>query len=119
MGVNLPSSIVIIKDLLRYAEGYGMRPIDVLEYQQMAGRAGRPKYDKVGFAIAMARNENDIGNIFDNYINADTEKIFSKLALEPVLRMHILSLIATSHVHTEEQLTDLWKKHFTRTSTAI
>lgn len=112
MGVNLPSSVVIIKDLLRYSEGYGMRPIDVLEYQQMAGRAGRPKYDKVGFAIAMARTEKDIENIFDNYINADTEKIFSKLALEPVLRMHILSLIATGHVHTEGQLTGFMEKTF-------
>ncbi len=112
MGVNLPSSVVIIKDLLRYSEGYGMRPIDVLEYQQMAGRAGRPKYDKEGFAIAMARNENDIENIFDNYINANTEKIFSKLALEPVLRMHILSLIATGHVHTEDQLTGFMEKTF-------
>ncbi|MBU4246474.1 MAG: DEAD/DEAH box helicase [Nanoarchaeota archaeon] len=112
MGVNLPSSVVIIKDMLRYAEGYGMRPIPVLEYQQMAGRAGRPKYDKEGFAIAVARTENDIEHIFDNYINADTEKIFSKLALEPVLRMHLLSLIATGHIHTEGQLTRFMEKTF-------
>jgi len=112
MGVNLPSSVVIIKDMMRYVGGHGMRPIPVLEYQQMAGRAGRPKYDKEGFAIAVARTENDIDHIFDNYINADTEKIFSKLALEPVLRMHILSLIATGHVHTEEQLTGFMENTF-------
>ncbi len=112
MGVNLPSAVVVIKDIMRYVGGYGMRPIPVLEYEQMAGRAGRPKYDTEGIAIAFARSPNDIDQIFDNYIYADTEKIFSKLALEPVLRMHILSLIATGHVYTEDQLNEFMEKTF-------
>ncbi|NOR85611.1 DEAD/DEAH box helicase [archaeon] len=112
MGVNLPSSVVVIKDVMRYAGNYGMRPIPVLEYEQMAGRAGRPKYDKEGTAIIMARSQNDIERLFDTYIHADTEKIFSKLALEPVLRMHILSLIATGHVYTEDQLNEFMEKTF-------
>jgi helicase len=46
-GVNLPARTVIIQDYRRYEPGYGYYPIAVLEYKQMAGRAGRPKYDKL------------------------------------------------------------------------
>jgi len=44
-GVNLPARTVIIQDYRRYEPGYGWYPISVLEYKQMAGRAGRPKYE--------------------------------------------------------------------------
>ena len=42
-GVNLPAWRVLIRDAKRYYPGYGSVYIPVLEYQQMAGRAGRPK----------------------------------------------------------------------------
>lgn len=111
-GVNLPAAYVVIRDLTRYMGGYGMRPIPVLEFQQMAGRAGRPKYDDKGIALACAKNDYDIERIMDEYVNADSEDIFSKLALEPVLRTHILSLIATGHVYTDKQLMDFMEKTF-------
>ncbi|MEM2914098.1 MAG: DEAD/DEAH box helicase, partial [Candidatus Bathyarchaeia archaeon] len=47
-GVNLPARMVVISDYRRYEPGYGYYPISVLEYKQMVGRAGRPKYDKIG-----------------------------------------------------------------------
>ncbi|MFH1431735.1 MAG: DEAD/DEAH box helicase [archaeon] len=111
-GVNLPAAYVVVRDLTRYLGGYGMRPIPVLEFQQMAGRAGRPKYDDKGVALACAKNEYEIERVMDEYINAESEKIFSKLALEPVLRTHILSLVATGHVYTDRQLMDFMEKTF-------
>ena len=55
-GVDLPAYRVIVKDLKRF--GFrGMVWIPVLEYLQMAGRAGRPKYDKKGEAIVIAKTE--------------------------------------------------------------
>jgi helicase len=50
-GVNLPARRVVIRDYRRFEQGRGSYTIPVLEYKQMAGRAGRPKYDSYGEAI--------------------------------------------------------------------
>ncbi|MBI4017511.1 MAG: DEAD/DEAH box helicase, partial [Candidatus Aenigmarchaeota archaeon] len=49
-GLNLPAYRVLIRDLRRYHPAHGSIYIPVLEYHQMAGRAGRPRYDKEGEA---------------------------------------------------------------------
>jgi helicase len=61
-GVNIPAQRVIIRDLWRYDMNFGMNQIPILEYKQQAGRAGRPRYDKFGEAVAIAKNEEQ--NIF-------------------------------------------------------
>ena len=101
-GVNIPAQRVIIRDLWRYDANYGMRPIPILEYKQQAGRAGRPRYDKSGEAISIAKNEKQKEQIFENYILSDTEPIFSKLGTQSALRMHLLAAIATNFVDSEQ-----------------
>lgn len=97
-GVNIPAQRVIIRDLWRYDPNFGMHPIPILEYKQQAGRAGRPRYDKFGEAITIAKNEEQKEQIFNNYILGDTEPIFSKLGNQSALRMHLLAAIATAFV---------------------
>jgi len=97
-GVNIPAQRVIIRDLWRYDPNFGMHPIPILEYKQQAGRAGRPRYDKFGEAITIAKNERQFEEIFNNYILGETEPIFSKLGNESALRMHLLAAIATNFV---------------------
>ena len=97
-GVNIPAQRVIIRDLWRYDPNFGMHPIPILEYKQQAGRAGRPRYDKFGEAITIAKNEEQKEQIYDNYILGDTEPIYSKLGSQSALRMHLLSAIATGFV---------------------
>jgi helicase len=97
-GVNIPAQRVIIRDLWRYDMNFGMHPIPILEYKQQAGRAGRPRYDKFGEAIAIAKTEEQKDQIYDKYILGDTEPIFSKLGNQSALRMHILAAIATNFV---------------------
>jgi helicase len=97
-GVNIPAQRVIIRDLWRYDPNFGMHPIPILEYKQQAGRAGRPRYDKFGEAITIAKNEEQKEEIFNNYVLGDTEPIFSKLGNQSALRMHLLSAIATNFV---------------------
>lgn len=103
-GVNMPARRVIIRDLWRYDENFGMTPIPILEYKQQAGRAGRPRYDTVGEAITIAKDGNQRDQIFYNYILADTEPIYSKLGSQSALRMHLLAAIATQFVQNVEQM---------------
>lgn len=110
-GVNLPAYRVLIRDVKRFYPGYGSIFIPVLEYQQMAGRAGRPRYDKEGEALILARNENSANELFERYILGEVEEIYSKLAIEPVLRTHILGLIA-SEITNEEELYEFMEDTF-------
>ncbi|UCG95190.1 MAG: DEAD/DEAH box helicase [archaeon] len=110
-GVNLPAWRVIIRDAKRYYRGYGSVYIPVLEYQQMSGRAGRPKYDSEGEAILIGRNEGEAEELKERFLLGEPEDIYSKLSVEPVLRTHVLSLISTT-VRNEEQLAEFFSKTF-------
>ena len=111
MGLDLPASRVIIRDLKRYGIR-GLVGIPVLEYLQMCGRSGRPKFDPYGEAIAIAGSKNEKESIKENYINGLPEDIYSKLALEPALRMYILSLAATGIISDKKQLMDFFNRTF-------
>ena len=77
-GLDLPAYRVIIRDLKRYSGKFGMTSIPVLEYLQMAGRAGRPKYDKIGEAICLAKSNSEKDEIYNTYILGEPEEIYSK-----------------------------------------
>lgn len=111
-GLNLPCDVVIMKEMRRFYQGRGMRYIPVLEYKQCCGRSGRAKYAKEGRAIIIAKTEEESENLKEEYVYGKSESIYSKLALEPVLRSQILSLIATTGIKTEKQLMDFMKKTF-------
>ncbi|RLE49522.1 MAG: extensin, partial [Candidatus Methanomethylicota archaeon] len=103
-GVNLPARRVVIRHYHRYDYNFGYQNIPVLEFHQMAGRAGRPKYDKYGEAILIAKTIDEKEFLMENYIKAPPERIWSKLATEPALRSHILAIIATEYAKTIEGL---------------
>ena len=111
-GVNLPARIVIINDYRRWTPGYGNYPIPVLDYKQMAGRAGRPKYDKVGEAIIISKTSEEQDFLMNNYLLSDNEKIWSKLAVEKIIRAHVLSTIASGFADTQNGVYDFFGKTF-------
>lgn len=111
-GLNLPSHQVIIRDIKRFSSFRGMDYIPILDIEQMAGRAGRLKYDKEGQAIIMAKTKAEAIHAWDNYINGEPERITSKLGVEPVLRMHILALISSGVTPTRKDLRDFFSKTF-------
>ena len=51
VGVNMPARSVIFESLEKY-DGVSVRPLKALEYQQMAGRAGRRGIDAKGYVYA-------------------------------------------------------------------
>ena len=106
-GVNLPSRRVIVRDYRRYEPDRGSYPIPVLEYKQMAGRAGRPKYDDYGEAILIARTEPEHDFLIDNYTLSDPEEITSKLASPQAVRAHLLASVAAEMTRNREEIDSL------------
>lgn len=110
-GIDMPAYRAIIKDLKRYTM-HGLSWIPVLDYMQMSGRAGRPNYDKEGQAIAIAISSGEKEKIGEKYLNGMPEEIYSKLAVEPVLRTYVMSLIAANFTATKKQLFDFFDRTF-------
>jgi len=110
-GLDLPAFRVIVRDLKRFGTR-GMDWIPVLEVQQMFGRAGRPSYDSEGEAICIADNEAQEDLIRKRYIHGVPEEIYSKLAVEPVLRTYILSLISAGIVSSRESILSFFTRTF-------
>ncbi len=96
-GVNLPARRVIIHEYRRYEPGIGMEELPVMEYKQMAGRAGRPGLDPYGEAVLIARSEDEIDYLIRNYVNARVEDVKSKFLTDKNLATHVLSAIASGY----------------------
>ena len=111
-GLSLPVFRVIIKSLKRYSGQRGMDWIPVLEYLQMAGRAGRPEYESFGEAICLAKDEAEKEEIYEKYVCGEPEDIYSKLAVEPVLRTYLLSLISSGIIYDETTMKEFFAHTF-------
>ncbi len=96
-GVNLPARRVVIHEYMRYEPGIGMEELPVMEYKQMAGRAGRPGLDPYGEAVLIARSEDEVDYLIRNYINARVEDVKSKFLTDKNLATHMLSAIASGY----------------------
>ncbi|MCJ7445344.1 MAG: ATP-dependent DNA helicase [Methanotrichaceae archaeon] len=103
-GLNLPARRVLIRSYKRYESGQGMVPISVIEYRQMAGRAGRPGLDPYGESFLIAKNNSEMHELMEHYILGSPEDIWSKLASESALRTHLLATIASDFVSSRETL---------------
>lgn len=94
-GVNLPARRVVISNINRYNAKVGAnRPISILEYKQLCGRAGRPQYDDYGESIIVGNGNSD--DLMEYYIHGEPEPISSKITDDKSLRTHVLSVIVTS-----------------------
>ena len=107
-GVNLPARVVVISDYRRYEPGYGYYPISVLEYKQMVGRAGRPKYDEIGESVLIAKTEEERDYLFASFVLAKPERIWSKLGVERILRSHVLATVASGFARSEQGIYDFF-----------
>lgn len=111
-GVDTAAFRTVIRDVKRYAGKWGMQYIPVLEYQQMAGRAGRPGKETFGQAVLIAKSEGEKQKLYEQYVLGEAEDIQSKLAVEPVLRTVVLSLVATGFTTSYDSLIAFFKKTF-------
>ncbi|MBI2151221.1 hypothetical protein HYU21_00660 [Candidatus Woesearchaeota archaeon] len=111
-GLSMPAYRVLISSLKRFSGSWGMDWIPVLEYLQMAGRAGRPEYEKEGQSIVIAKSEKEKGEIYERYVCGEPEEIYSKLAAEPILRTHLLSLISSGIISDHKTMLDFFSETF-------
>ncbi|VVC05874.1 ATP-dependent DNA helicase Hel308 [uncultured archaeon] len=108
-GVNLPARRVVIANINRYDGKFGTnKPITVLEYKQLSGRAGRPQYDEYGESIIVGSSNSD--EIFDYYINGTPEPISSKLTSDKAFRIHSLILVSTTPWIKNDEIIDFFSK---------
>ncbi len=118
-GINLPARTVVVRDVRRYDSGMGYATIPVLEIKQMCGRAGRPRFDKYGEAVLVAKDEEERQLLFDNYLLGENENIYSKLGTEPAIRSHVLALIATKSAGSREDLARFFDRTFLALQTDV
>lgn len=110
-GVNLPARRVVISTVHMFA-GRFSRPLLVREYKQRAGRAGRPKYDKYGEAILLAKDPAESDGLYDTYVLGQPEPVESHLGSLPVLRSRVLASITTGFAHDAGSLREFFSKTF-------
>lgn len=91
-GVNLPARRVVIASVSRYDARYGFnRPISVLEYKQLCGRAGRPQYDRYGEAVISATGP--LYELLERYVDGEPEPLESGIMAEKAMRTHLLTVV--------------------------
>ncbi len=111
MGVNTPADLVIIPSLYRFNK-FGMELISVREYKQQIGRSGRPKFSSEGKSIVIANSDAQKELYIEDFVNGELESVESKLSLAPVLRTHVLALIAADIIHDIKSAESFFEKTF-------
>jgi helicase len=110
-GLNLPARRVIIQTITRYDEKLGQVTIPRWEFENMAGRAGRPRYDDHGEAIVISKTEAQMKEILE-YIKQPIERLESKLTIEAPFYSNVLSEICISGPCTLSELKSFFSKTF-------
>lgn len=110
-GINTPARRVVVADLSRYDVETGMNSmISVLEYRQMAGRAGRPQYDDHGEAVLVPPSNYRPDEVLDHFTKTPPEPIESRLGGERGMRVHVLAAVAASFGLTRPEIESLFSK---------
>jgi helicase len=103
-GVNLPARRVVVASHERYDPAVGREEIPVLEYKQMAGRAGRPGLDPYGEAVIVARSRRELEYLMVRYVMGGVEPVKSHILSEPCLRSHVLGAVGGGYAGLVEDL---------------
>jgi helicase len=107
-GVNLPARRVVVAEYERYDPALGVEEIPVLEYKQMAGRAGRPGLDPFGEAVIVARSRNEAEYLMERYVKGRIEDVKSHMLTGPNLRAHALGAVGGGYAKSIDELVDFF-----------
>jgi len=111
-GVNLPIYCVLLKEMelpqVENGRFVGWRRMSINEYKQIAGRAGRPRFDKEGIAVIEAKSEYQ-AKLFTNYLKDNYESIKSYLTPFKFILVHL----SRNETETENELLNAIKYTYT------
>jgi len=111
-GVNLPAGTVFV-DSEKFAKGpasgeWISQPISLLEYENMAGRAGRLGLEKEGKAILIARTPLEKELFWNRYVLRSQPAVdFPTTEISPEL---ILDLVGSGAVSSKDELSENYLK---------
>ncbi|MBU7046753.1 MAG: DEAD/DEAH box helicase [Theionarchaea archaeon] len=104
-GINIPARLVIIETHEMPMKGTLLKTSLA---KQMVGRAGRYGLDRVGYALYLAKNDEEMNFIFSNYVSGKIEPIYSSFGQDK--ETHIASLIYNRR--SFDSLWDILQKTF-------
>lgn len=112
-GVNLPADKVVIADFRRWNQDLRTRvPIDVAEYKNCAGRAGRYGKRKSGTCLIVAEQAGQTRILTEQYIFGSPAKLESAIPRQHDMAQHILGVIAQQLAYTRSEIIELYRDSF-------
>lgn len=102
-GVNLPARSTVLLDFRRFDTMQGRAlPMPVHDYLQMAGRAGRPKWDKKGDSYVVVTTLTDKELVESDYLTGILTKAKSHMTEDAYFRKAIMELIYSGQNDEDE-----------------
>jgi len=113
MGVNLPSDLVIVRDVERWDPDQRARvALPTAEYKNAAGRAGRLGARTEGRALLLATSQFQIEQLRRNFVHGELEGMDSAIPRERDFPSHVLSLFASRIASNEAQAVEVFKASY-------
>lgn len=109
-GVNLPAKSVVVADTSFYDPSVPSKRKDIPTYMytQMGGRAGRPGFEKEGYAFVVKKRRSE--NV-DRYLNGQIERAISHVGQDDYFRKTILELVYSGRPRDKE-IVDFFENTF-------
>ena len=112
-GVNTPADIAIVLDYKRYVfEKKSSLPIEVAEYKNSVGRAGRFGMTTEGHSYIVADNTSELPLLRNHYLLGKTRKIRSSIPGFGESGILVLGLLSLGLVTSEPELRDAIRHSF-------
>jgi helicase len=112
-GVNFPTKTVVLSDLTFYDPSEpGLRSdVPVYMYIQMAGRAGRPGFEKEGYSYIVTKNPIERQYKAPTYLKGEIERAVSHIGHDEYFRKALLELIYSGR-NTDKQIQQFFGNTF-------
>jgi helicase len=112
MGVNLPADSVVIADHARWDPRNRInRNIDIAEYKNCAGRAGRLGHSERGQSYLLIDEQGFADGVASHYLGGRPEVIESAIPRSRLIE-HVLAAIASKIATTREEVHRLFESSF-------